>query len=97
MFVSREYSVKGKASSKATVTASPKPHTDYRSCRPQAFGGVAKRVDIVLTGQAILALYIHSISHSPMCGECEAQALKPIALQRTMRSQTLVFGVSPAS
>jgi hypothetical protein len=26
--------------------------------------GVAKRVDIALTGQAILALYIHSISHS---------------------------------
>ncbi|GEM_PF-6720619 len=26
--------------------------------------GVAKRVDIVLTGRAILALQIHSISHS---------------------------------
>jgi hypothetical protein len=30
------------------------------------FWGVAKRVDIVLTGRAILALHIHSVSHSPI-------------------------------
>jgi hypothetical protein len=31
--------------------------------------GVLKRVDMVLTVQAILALHIHSVSHSPMCRE----------------------------
>jgi hypothetical protein len=41
------------------------PETNFtHKASPPA--GVAKRVDIVLTGRAILALHIHSISHSPL-------------------------------
>jgi hypothetical protein len=36
-----------------------------RECKFWECSGVLKRVDMVLTVQAILALHIHPVSHSP--------------------------------